>query len=94
MGPWTLRDSNRILQLTFDMASGDRHYVGVYAFHNKHDVELVKQPFWHKLESIINKIPLPETVYVLGDFNVKLQGRHEDEHSVLAHTFTAKDRYK
>ena len=75
--------TSRILQITFDMASGDQHYIGVYAPHNKHDIEVVKQPFWHKLEAVINKIPLPEPVFVLGDFNVRLQGRRRDEHSFL-----------
>ena len=65
------------------MASGDQHYFGVYAPHNKHDLEQVKLPFWNKLEHVLCRIPLPEPFFVLGDFNVRLQGRHRDEHSFL-----------
>ena len=75
--------STRIIQVTLSVASGDIHLFGVYAPHNKHDLELVKHPFWNTLETIIAKLPLPEPVYVLGDLNVRLQGRKPDETPIL-----------
>ena len=75
--------STRIIQVTLSVASGDIHLFGVYAPRNKHDLELVKHPFWNTLETIIAKLPLPEPVYVLGDLNVRLQGRKPDETPIL-----------
>ena len=75
--------STRILQITLSVASGDIHLFGVYAPHNKHDLELVKHPFWNTLETIVARLPLPEPVYILGDLNVRLQGRTPDETPIL-----------
>ena len=75
--------STRILQITLSVSSGDVHLFGVYAPHNKHELDAVKLPFWNTLETIIAKLPLPEPVYVLGDLNVRLQGRKPDEISIL-----------
>ena len=50
-------------------------------FH-KLDFETVKDPFWLLLQSVLDKIPQPEPVYVLGDFNVRLQGRKKSEQEV------------
>ena len=75
--------SSRILQLTFSVSSGDMHLFGVYAPHNKLDFEKVKFPFWETLASITSRIPLPEPTYILGDFNVRLQGRRTGEQHIL-----------
>ena len=80
--------SARCIQVTFASSSGDIHFIGVYAPHNKHDVEQVKRPSWQTLDHVLKKIPLPEPVYVLGDFNVRLQGRRKgEEHIIGPHVY-------
>ena len=75
--------SARCLQITFAASSGDMHFIGVYAPHNKLDVEQIKQPFWHSLDTLLKRIPLPEPVYILGDYNVRLQGRYKGEEHII-----------
>ena len=64
-------------------SSGDSHFIGVYAPHDKLDFETVKAPFWLLLQDVLDKIPQPEPVYILGDWNVRLQGRKSNEKDVL-----------
>ena len=78
-----VQHSSRIIQLTFSVSSGDMHLFGIYAPHNKLDFEKVKFPFWETLASITSRIPLPEPIYILGDFNVRLQGRKAGERHIL-----------
>ena len=75
--------STRILQIVVSCHSGDSHYIGVYAPHDKLDYETVKLPFWQQLQSIVDSIPQPEPVFIIGDWNVRLQGRKQDEHHCL-----------
>ena len=74
-----VQHGSRILQVTLSSSSGDMHFLGVYAPHNKHDLEIVKTPFWEHLKNIIARLPRPEPVFIIGDFNVRLQGRRQDE---------------
>ena len=57
--------------------------MGVYIPHDKSEVEVRKLPFWDKLLEVISRIPGPEPFYVLGDFNVRLQGRGTEEKDIL-----------
>ena len=75
--------SSRILHVVIASSSGDTHFIGVYAPHDKLDFETVKAPFWLLLQEVLDKIPQPEPVYVLGDWNVRLQGRKANEQDVL-----------
>ena len=75
--------SSRILHIVTASQSGDTHFIGVYAPHDKLDFETVKDPFWLLLQSVLDKIAQPEPVYVLGDFYVRLQGRKKSEQKVL-----------
>ena len=75
--------SPRLSSVTIAARSGSMHILGVYAPHNKMDVDLLKIPFWDQLEDAFSKIPLPEPAYVLGDFNVRLQGRSSTEKEFL-----------
>ena len=78
-----IQHSSRILELILRSRSGDIHLIGVYAPHDKSDEEVRKGPFWQKLEDIIAKIPQPEPYYVIGDLNVRLQGRYQSETNIL-----------
>ena len=83
-----IQHTPRILQITLSLRSGKVHILGIYAPHDKHDYSSVKLPFWETLQDIVSSIPLPETVYVLGDFNVRLQGRKTGESSIIGpHVF-------
>ena len=75
--------STRILQVVISCHSGDSRYIGVYAPHDKLDYETVKLPFWQQLQSSVDSIPQPEPVFIIGDWNVRLQGRKPDEHHCL-----------
>ena len=75
--------SSLILHIIISSRSGDCHYIGVYAPHDKLDFETVKTPFWLLLQSIVDKIPQPEPIFILGDWNVRLQGRKLGEHHWL-----------
>ena len=75
--------SPRLSSVTMAARSGSMYILGVYAPHNKMDVDLLKIPFWDQLEDAFSKIPLPEPAYVLGDFNVRLQGRSSTEKEFL-----------
>ena len=87
-----VQHSARILQITLAASAGDVHLIGVYSPHNKRDVETSKLPFWDKLDSVLHKIPQPEPVYIIGDFNVRLQGRKPDEHHMLGPNVYGKGR--
>ena len=83
-----IQHTPRILQLTLSLQSGKIHIIGVYAPHDKLDYSSVKMPFWQQLQEIVSSIPLPESVYIVGDFNVRLQGRMRGEHSMIGpHVF-------
>ena len=73
----------RILQITIAAMSGDIHFIGVYAPHDRTEVDQQKLPFWEKLSDIVNHIPCPEPYFILGDFNVRLQGRFQSEQGYL-----------
>ena len=83
-----IQHTPRILQITLSLRSGNVHIIGIYAPHDKHDYSSIKLPFWETLQDIVSSIPLPETVYVMGDFNVRLQGRKTGESSIIGpHVF-------
>ena len=71
--------SNRILHLSFNKKGGRLHVIGVYAPHSGLDFETVREPFWTRLEEVVEKIPQPEPVYVTGDFNVRFQASHPND---------------
>ena len=75
--------SSRILHVVIASSSGDTHFIGVYAPHDKLDFETVKAPFWLLLQEVLDKISQPEPVYILGDWNIRLQGRKANEQDVL-----------
>ena len=78
-----IQHSSRILQIIISARSGDVHLIGVYVPHDKSEVEVRKLPFWDRLTEVISVIPSPEPVYVLGDYNVRLQGRGKEEGEIL-----------
>ena len=78
-----IQHSSRLCEVTINSKSGLTHILGVYAPHNKMDFDEVKAPFWDMLEDVYSATPLPEPIYVIGDFNVRLQGRNTLEHAVL-----------
>ena len=83
-----IQHTSRILQITLSMQSGDVHFIGVYAPHDKHDYSSVKEPFWETLTDIVSSIPYPEPFYITGDFNVRLQGRKRgEEQHIGPHVF-------
>ena len=71
--------SNRILHLSFNKKGGRLHVVGTYAPHSGLDFEAIREPFWTRLEEVVEKIPQPEPVYVTGDFNVRFQASHPND---------------
>ena len=77
-----VQHDSRILEIILGSTSGDIHLVGVYAPRDKHQDD-VKDQFWNQLEQILQTTPQPEPIYVLGDFNVRLQGRSHKEQEVL-----------
>ena len=77
-----LQVSNRILHLTFNQKGGRIHVIGAYAPHSGHDYDTVREPFWSRLASHIEKVPQPEPVYVTGDFNVRFQAQHHKDQGV------------
>ena len=78
-----IQHSSRLCEVTVNSRSGLTHILGVYAPHNKMDFDEVKAPFWDMLEDVYSATPLPEPIYAIGDFNVRLQGRNTLEHTVL-----------
>ena len=64
-------------------SSGTMHFHGVYAPHDKLDYESTKVPFSDTLENYFSATPLPEPSYIIGDLNVRLQGRSSQEHNLL-----------
>ena len=83
-----IQHTPRILQLTLSLQSGKVPLPGIYAPHDKHDYSSVKLPFWQQLQEIVSCVPMPESVYIIGDFNVRLQGRMQGEHSIIGpHVF-------
>ena len=86
--------SSRILHLVVACKSGDCHLIGVYAPHDKLDFETVKEPFWLLLQEVLDQIPQPEPVYILGDLNVRLQGRKPaDQDSLGPHVYGRGKQY-
>ena len=77
-----VQHNSRIIQLMFKKRGGNIHALGCYAPHSGLDLETVRQPFWEKLEHIIEKIPGPQLVYVTGDFNVRFQAHHPRDEGV------------
>ena len=75
--------TNRIIELEFSCKSGNIHIIGVYSPHDKSEDEIKKAPFWDRLQEVVEKIPLPEPVYIIGDFNVRLQGRTPEEGNII-----------
>ena len=61
-----IQHTARILQITIAARSGDIHFIGFYAPHDRTEVEQQKLPFWEKLSEILNHIPCPEPYYVWG----------------------------
>ena len=83
-----VQHTSRILQITISMQSGDAHFIGIYAPHDKHDYSSIKEPFWQTLTDIVSAIPYPEPFYIIGDFNVRLQGRKKGEEGYIGpHVF-------
>ena len=77
-----LHVSTRLLHLTFRKQGGNIHILGAYAPHSGLDFEEVKVPFWDSLEEHIAKIPRPEPLYLVGDFNVRFQAQHRNDEGV------------
>ena len=75
--------SPRITRVTISLQSGNSHIFGVYAPHDKLENEEVKSPFWDTLQSAMISLPAPEPAYIIGDFNVRLQGRSRHEHDIM-----------
>ena len=75
--------SPRIIVLTFAAKAGRQHYVGAYAPHAGHSTEEMRRPFWDQLNSVLSSFPQPEPYFVMGDLNVRLQGRFTDETAFL-----------
>ena len=73
----------RILQISLYSHSGTIHLIGIYAPHAGLSYDFVRAPFWDKLHDLIAAIPQPEPWYVIGDFNVRLQGRLSTEFNWL-----------
>ena len=89
--------SSRIPHIVRACQSGDCHSIGVYAPHDKLEYDTVKEAFWLLLQAVLDKSPLPELVYILyilGDFNVRLQSRKKSEHEVLdSHVYGRGSQY-
>ena len=77
-----LQHTSRHIELLLKQAAGLTHIHGIYAPHDKSDADK-KFAFWDKLETIVSATPQPEPYYVIGDFNVRLQGRAPSEHQHL-----------
>ena len=76
-----MQHTSRHIEVIIEQRVGKAHFHGIYAPHDKIEEEK-KSAFWSKLEEIYQATPLPEPVYILGDFNVRLHGRlpHEHDH--------------
>ena len=66
--------SPRILEVSISAQSGTMHVIGIYAPHSGLSLDQVRVPFWDQLQDHVAAIPQPEPWYVIGDFNVRLQG--------------------
>ncbi|CAE7830803.1 rnhA [Symbiodinium sp. CCMP2592] len=73
-----VQHSPRLNQITIACREGKTHVIGAYAPHNKMDTTL-KHTFWDALEDIFSATPLPEPTFIIGDMNVRLQGRSSQE---------------
>ena len=78
-----IQHTARILQITVAARPGDIHFTEVYAPHDRTEVEQQKLSFWDKLSEIVSHIPIPEQYFILGDFNVRVQGRFQTEQDFL-----------
>jgi len=89
-----IQDSTRLLHLVFKQRGGNMHIVGAYAPHSGLDYEEVRAPFWDSLEERIAKIPQPEPIYLVGDFNVRFQAQHKHDEGVTGpHTYGKGTKY-
>ena len=89
-----IQDSTRLLHLVFKQRGGNMHIIGAYAPHSGLDYEEVRAPFWDNLEERIAKIPQPEPVYLVGDFNVRFQAQHKHDEGVTGpHTYGKGAKY-
>ena len=84
--------NERIIHISLYAQSGTIHFIGVYAPHNGLDYESKRLPFWDFLEDYLGKLPQPEPWYVIGDLNVRLQGRFSHETSELGPHIFGKGR--
>ena len=75
--------SERVLQVELSSRSGNIHLIGAYAPHNGLDFHTVREPFWESLSQILTLVPQPLPIYILGDMNVRLQGRLSREADLL-----------
>ena len=73
-----IQHSPRLTQITIACQEGNTHIIGAYAPHNKIESSQ-KHAFWDMLEDIFSATPLPEPTYIIGDLNVRLQGRSTQE---------------
>ena len=73
----------RLIHVCFKKQGGNIHLLGAYAPHSGLDLEEERIPFWDEVEDGISKIPLPEPLYLTGDFNVRFQARHKHDGGVL-----------
>ena len=73
----------RLIHVCFKKQGGNIHLLGAYAPHSGLDLEEERIPFWDEVEDHISKIPLPEPLYLTGDFNVGFQAKHKHDGGVL-----------
>ena len=78
-----IQHTSRILQITLSARSGDIHFIGIYAPHDRTEVEQHKLPFWEKFSNILDQIPCPEPYCLLEDLYVRLRGRFQSESDFL-----------
>ena len=72
----------RLIHLTFRKKGGNLHIIGVYGPHSGLSLEEFREPFWERLNEHVSKIPQPEPVYIMGDFNVRFQAQHRNDQGV------------
>ena len=73
----------RLIHVCFKKQGSNIHLLGAYAPHSGLDLEEERIPFWDEVEDHISKIPLPEPLYLTGDFNVRFQAKHKHDGGVL-----------
>ena len=73
----------RLIHVCFKKQGGNIHLLGAYAPHSGLALEEERIPFWDEVEDHISKIPLPEPMFLTGDFNVRFQAKHKHDGGVL-----------